>query len=126
MDITNNKLTSSAAFEKASEDFLVSKTATSTPVNDKAAETAPSASTLQEVGGEQLEEAVSRISDYVQNQQRTLQFSVDEGSGRNVVTVLDKQTEEVIRQIPQEEILVIARRLEDSMDDKVNLFSLLV
>lgn len=41
-----------------------------------------------------------------------IQFSVDEASGQNVVKMLDKDTKEVIRQIPTEEMLQIARHLE--------------
>ena len=56
----------------------------------------------------QLENAVSRINDYVQNVQRTIEFSVDETSGKDVVKILDKQTDEVIRQIPSEEVLALS------------------
>ena len=70
----------------------------------------PAAETLAD--GDQLGEAISALNDHVQNLQRTLKFSVDETSGRMVITVLDKETQEVIRQIPPEETLVIAKRLE--------------
>lgn len=61
---------------------------------------------------EQVESAVSRISDYIQNFQRDLVFSIDEDSDRIVVKVIDSATQEVIRQIPEEEMLSIARRLD--------------
>lgn len=124
MDITNNNLISSAAVPKAPEEILVSKPASETGSKNPAqAQSTPTAASQQATGEEQLEQAVSRINDYVQNQQRTLQFSVDEDSGRNVVKVLDKETDEVIRQIPQEEVLVIARRIEELVEDKVSLFN---
>ncbi len=82
-----------------------------------------SASEQQSRGQEQVEEAVSRINEFVQNQQRTIRFSIDETSGRDVVTVLDKRTEEIIRQIPREEILVVARKLAEQQDDGFNLFN---
>ena len=41
----------------------------------------------------------------------SLQFSIDDDSGRTVVKVVDRQTEEVLRQIPSEEMLDIARAL---------------
>jgi flagellar protein FlaG len=59
-----------------------------------------------------LSRAVKDINDYVQNVQRDLRFSIDEDSGHTVITVLDSETEEVIRQIPAEEILAIARNLK--------------
>jgi flagellar protein FlaG len=64
------------------------------------------------VDTEQVESAVSRISDYVQNFQRDLQFSVDQDSGRSVIKVVDSETDQVIRQIPSEETLRIAEQLD--------------
>ncbi|MFQ5643903.1 MAG: flagellar protein FlaG [Thiogranum sp.] len=61
---------------------------------------------------EQVETAVSQISDFVQNFQRDLRFSIDEESDRLVVKVVDSETQEVIRQIPSEETLRIARHLD--------------
>lgn len=57
--------------------------------------------------------AVSEIRDFVQMVRRELQFEVDDDTGRTVVTVRDAKTEEVIRQIPSEEVLEIAARLEE-------------
>ena len=61
---------------------------------------------------EKVESAVTQISDFVQNFQRDLQFSVDKDSGRIVVKVLDSETKEVIRTIPPEETLRMAERLD--------------
>ena len=74
---------------------------------------------------ESLASAVSNINDYVQNLQRSLQFTVDEVSGKDIVTVLDKDTDEIIRQYPSEEVLEIARRLSEEKDkDKaISLFN---
>ena len=41
-----------------------------------------------------------------------LEFSIDKESGESVVKVLDRATKEVIRQIPSEEMLRIARGLD--------------
>ena len=57
----------------------------------------------------ELEEAVSNISDYVQNLERSLSFTVDEVSGKTVITVSDPENDEVLRQIPSEELLQVAR-----------------
>lgn len=72
---------------------------------------------------ETLQDAVSQINDYVQNIQRSLQFTVDEESGRDVVTVLDTKTEEIIRQYPSEEVLAFARQLAQQKEEEINLFS---
>ncbi len=77
--------------------------------------------TLKQAGN--LQVAVSQINDYVQNLQRNLQFTVDEESGKDVVTVIDSESKEVIRQLPSEEALVLARRLAAYKDEGVQLIS---
>ncbi|HEC74364.1 MAG TPA: flagellar protein FlaG [Methylophaga aminisulfidivorans] len=54
---------------------------------------------------EALREKVAQLNDYMQNLNRNLQFTVDDQSGDTVVRVVDSETEEVVRQIPSEEIL---------------------
>jgi len=84
----------------------------------------------QEQQAQQPEEdvhvAVSQINDYVQNLQRNLQFTVDEVTGKDVVTIIDSESKEVIRQLPSEEALELARRLQENRDEGVPLFSTLV
>jgi flagellar protein FlaG len=60
----------------------------------------------------EVAEAVSRIQGYVQTLRRDLQFRVDENLNRVVVTVVDSDSGEVIRQIPGEEVIAVARSLE--------------
>lgn len=62
-----------------------------------------------------VKHAVRKLNDYVQNMSRELHISVDEESGQTVVRVIDPVSKEVIRQIPREEILALAR---GSLDDK--------
>lgn len=63
--------------------------------------------------------SVERLTDRIQSLRRELLFSVDDDSGRTVITVRDAETDQVIRQIPAEEVLRLARRLEESQDDAV-------
>jgi flagellar protein FlaG len=44
--------------------------------------------------------------------QRSLRFQVDEGSGRTIITVINENTNEIVRQIPPEELLAVTRTLE--------------
>lgn len=64
------------------------------------------------VSAEQLKQAVQEINSKMESLSRGLQFSVDEGSEQPIVKVIDRQTEEVIRQIPTEEALAIAESLD--------------
>jgi flagellar protein FlaG len=61
---------------------------------------------------EELNNAVSRLNDFVQTVQRDLQFDVDDATGKSVVRVMDQQTNEVIRQIPDELVLRLAENLQ--------------
>ncbi len=62
-----------------------------------------------------LASAVEEIEQNLQSLQRSLRFSIDEASGRTVITVVDKETDKVIRQIPPAEVIAIARRIEDAV-----------
>ena len=62
---------------------------------------------------QELQSAVSKLNDYVQNVQRTLSFSVEEDTGTTVVQVYDSETEELIRQIPAEETIKLAASIEE-------------
>jgi flagellar protein FlaG len=71
---------------------------------------------------EEVAEAVSNITDYVQSISRDLQFKVDEHAGGTIVTVLDHETQEVIRQIPSEEVVAMARHIAEQAPDPVKGF----
>ncbi len=66
----------------------------------------------QPLTSQELEAVVIHLNDFLQNIQRELQFSVDEESGRNVVKVIDSLSDKVIRQIPSEDMLAVARRFQ--------------
>ena len=61
---------------------------------------------------DRLENSVQRLNELVSSVQRDLQFSIDQQSGKTVITVLNSSTEEIIRQIPSEEVLTLARNIE--------------
>ena len=61
-----------------------------------------------------LAEQVEQLNTQLQDMQRGLRFSVDDSSGRIVVKVIDLGTDEVIRQIPSEEMLSIIRNASSS------------
>lgn len=77
------------------------------------AQSKPPAEAVPEIDPQQLENAVHEIEQSVQTVARSLQFSVDKESGRTIITVIDRETDEVIRQIPPKEVLAIAERLAD-------------
>ena len=58
---------------------------------------------------------VGDINAHISVMQSSLQLSVDSASGRNVVTVMDKSSGEVIRQIPNKEVLQMSARIKQYM-----------
>ena len=71
----------------------------------------------KEVSSEDLKQAVTELNQHIQNIERDLFFSVDDSSGRTIVKVVNSETEEVIRQIPSEEVLRISRSIHEQMGD---------
>jgi len=80
---------------------------------------------LREVVAEHAENAgkvvdilheVSEINAHISVMQSSLQLTVDQASGRNVITVTDKGTGEMIRQIPSVEVLKMSARIRQYME----------
>lgn len=61
---------------------------------------------------QQIEEAVRNINKTMQAQAQGVEFSIDADSDIPVVKVVDIETKEVLRQIPSEEALAIAKALD--------------
>lgn len=71
----------------------------------------PSTAELHELVGQANSALQARFSD--------LKFSVDESTDINVVRIEDSDTGELIRQIPSEAMLAIARALDDAQQGMV-------
>lgn len=67
----------------------------------------------EKITNEELESVVTEMNSVAQNLQRNLLFSVDENTGGTFVKVIDKETEETVREIPSKEIREIKARLEE-------------
>ncbi len=73
----------------------------------------PEQGEAQEMSHEQVEHAVEEVNAFMQTMQRNLAFSVDEQLGKEIISVTDKESEEVIRQIPSEDLVVLLKKLDD-------------
>lgn len=62
---------------------------------------------------EAVKEATQRANQAVAGLRSDLKFTIDDDTGVNVVKFIDVKTQEVIRQIPAQEMLVIAKRLDE-------------
>jgi len=63
---------------------------------------------------DKLKMAVQEIEKFVQSVKRNLEFSIDEPSGKVIVKVIASDSGEVVRQIPNEEVLRLANSLNDA------------
>jgi flagellar protein FlaG len=60
-----------------------------------------------------LEQAVARLNEQMQANGRKLGFSVDDRLNKQIVRVMNKETGEVVRQIPNEVVIRVANSIED-------------
>jgi len=81
----------------------------------KAADPAPKGPEERRAGesAKALDTAVQDLKAYLRDFQSDLLFQVDESSGHTFFKVVDAKTQEVIRQVPSEEILAMARKLRE-------------
>jgi flagellar protein FlaG len=70
-----------------------------------------------------IESVTRQIDTYLRSMNRSLQFRIDDATGRMVVTLRDAETGEVIRQVPGEDALRMAERIQSGLsmmlDEKV-------
>jgi flagellar protein FlaG len=59
-----------------------------------------------------VQKAVARAQEVLSRASANLKFAVDGDTGAMVVKVVDTETDQVIRQIPSEEMLAIARNID--------------
>jgi flagellar protein FlaG len=61
---------------------------------------------------EQVKKAAEDIQKFVGAIATDLRFTVDKDSGRLIVSVVDSKTQQVVRQIPSEDIMKMARNID--------------
>jgi len=63
-----------------------------------------------------VQNEIEKLQQFNQSIERSLHFEVDEELGVTIVRVVDKETEELIRQFPPEELINLSRRLKELKD----------
>ncbi|QDF96489.1 flagellar protein [Azoarcus sp. DD4] len=82
-----------------------------TPATAATDATSPEAA-AQPTSLEQVQQAMEDVRKAITPVAQDLLFSIDEDTGKTIVKVVDASTDEVIRQIPSEEIISIAKALD--------------
>ena len=67
----------------------------------------------QEKSPEEMQKLVEELSNMMAVMRKGLAFKIDEDSGTNIVSVMDIDSGDVIRQIPNEEALKLAQKLSE-------------
>lgn len=112
---------STSASKSDSSRKVAEKSIAAFPTEGEAAISSNKPVNTDEQKGKQLKEALGTMQDFVQNVKRELQFSVDKDLGRTVVKVVDSESGDLIRQIPEEIFLELARKVKEQ--GEVNLFN---
>ena len=71
----------------------------------------------------QPEELLKQIKNITEDGLYSVRFERDSGSNSLVVKIVDSETDEVIRQIPQEELLELSKHLEELNGNLVDTVS---
>ena len=59
-----------------------------------------------------LLETIDKVREFAQLQSKNVDFSIERFDGLSVVVVSDSQTQEVLRQIPSEEMIEVSKKIE--------------
>jgi flagellar protein FlaG len=73
----------------------------------------PHAKEGSQPSSKQLHDAVEQVNKTIQALSKDVHFTVDKETGLYVVKVVNTETKEVIRQIPSEEMVDLAKRLDE-------------
>lgn len=62
---------------------------------------------------EEMKQTVEAINDYMDELQTNLGFSIHDKTDQIIVTITNRETEEVIKQIPAKELVTIREKMEE-------------
>ena len=74
----------------------------------------------REMSQDEIQEIVDSVATMAHALNRELRFSINSDNGDTVITVLDKNTGEKVRQIPSEEIVRLAERVQELSKDQLD------
>ncbi|ADQ83958.1 flagellar protein FlaG [Methylovorus sp. MP688] len=81
-------------------------------VSAPAQTTAAQNDTNKSASDKDIAAAVKTLNSFISPVAQSVQFSMDQDSGKVVVKVVDTETNKVLRQIPNEEVLAISKTLD--------------
>jgi len=114
METTNLQTTAKLA---ATNTPAVAKASAADESNKSSGKVLPLKAESHEVASSKdvINEKVSELNSFVQNIQRSVEFSVHEETGRSIITVRDKDTGDEIRRFPSEQLLNLAAHISETL-----------
>jgi len=96
---------------------IIEKVRTEESVASRPSQTNEKAAALDSKETRDVQEFARNFEPFSQSIQRKLNFQIDDATGSTVIRVIDRLTNETIRQIPAEELLTLSRRLKEFNED---------
>jgi len=90
----------------------VTDTATATPTSNSSQPKTNGSTNKAKPSDEDIKRATEDLQQRVNKLTPELKFSIDKSSGEAVITLTDRNTDEVIRQIPSKEALELTRAMD--------------
>jgi flagellar protein FlaG len=85
-----------------------------------------SAKQEKEVSENDINKALEVVSSFMNSSNKQIAFSNDNTSGKTVITITDKKTQEVINQFPSDKIISMAERIQDLHREAESISGLLI
>jgi flagellar protein FlaG len=115
-DVNSIELNSNERVNKAEQNAQIAESI----INEKTAKEVQEAKKSPQITHEQLEVVAQQLQDFVGEMNKSLEFSVHQDSGRDVIKVIDKNNGDLIKQYPTEEVLDLVSKLSDATGSFVN------
>ena len=84
-------------------------------VDGQAALRPPQSSASEQLSAQEVENTVVALNDVFEQANVSVRYRVDENTDDLVITLINRDTEEVLRQVPPDQILRMRQRLEEVM-----------
>lgn len=102
----------SAALPELTQNTVVADPVTAVTPAANVAPDIPVASKVNSVDDAALNKAVNSINRFINTVASSIEFSIDESSGRTLIKVVDTDTNTVLRQFPTKEAIAISNELD--------------
>ena len=115
-----------ALVEKQSADVITEKSLQKSDEKLTVAERITESTKEIEASPDNVEKALDIVTSFLHNTSKQVDFSSDNNAGKTVITVIDKETQEVINQFPSEKIILMAEKIQALHQEVESISGLLI